>query len=251
MVNQKIVAIIDDEEDARRIISKYIERHFPMLKLGGEANNVLDGAILLENIRPEIVFLDIQLGDGTGFDVIDRVRELESRVIFTTAYDDFAVKAFRYHALDYLLKPIDPEDFISAVDHALKITPTEQSNNLQSWMAQYGNSDRKLAVPTSDGLRFIMLDSIVYLEADSSYCSIHLNDNKSVVVSKPLKFFSDKLENERIFLRPHKSYVVNMNYLQEYVKEDGGMLKLSTGRLIPVSRQKKDEVIAAMNSFFI
>jgi two-component system LytT family response regulator len=251
MINQKTVVIIDDERDARRIVSKYIERYFPAIAIIGEAGGVEEGLKLLETVKPDIVFLDINLGDGSGFDVMDNISDLESSVIFTTAFDDYAVRAFRYHALDYLLKPIDPDAFIEAVNHALQITASEQTSNLQTWMAQYGNSDRKLAVPTSDGLRFIQLDTIVYMEADSSYCSIYLNDTKAIVVSKPLKYFSDKLEKERVFLRPHKSFIINMNYLQEYVKEDGGMLKLTTGALIPISRQKKDEVLKEMNEFFL
>lgn len=251
MANQKTVVIIDDERDARRIISKYVERYFPAISIIGEAGGVEEGLKLLETVKPDIVFLDINLGDGSGFDVMDNIGDLESSVIFTTAFDDYAVRAFRYHALDYLLKPIDPDAFIEAVNHALQVTTSEQTSNIQTWMAQYGNSDRKLAVPTADGLRFIQLDTIVYMEADSSYCSIFLNDQRTIVVSKPLKFFSDKLEKERVFLRPHKSFIINMNYLLEYVKEDGGMLKLTTGSLIPISRQKKDEVLREMNEFFL
>lgn len=251
MANDRTVLIVDDEQDARRIVSKYVERYFPQLTIVGEAGSVEEGVTMIESLSPMIVFLDIQLGDGTGFDVLDRVQRRDSRIIFTTAFDDYAVKAFRYHALDYLLKPIDPEEFSVAVQHVMDMTVTEQSSNLQNWMAQYGNSDRKLGVPTADGIRFIQLDAIVYMEADSSYCKIYLKDSKSVVVSKPLKYFSDKLEGERVFLRPHKSFIVNMNYLLEYVKEDGGMLKLNNGALIPISRQKKDEVIREMNEFFI
>jgi two-component system, LytTR family, response regulator len=251
MSPQRTVVIIDDEQDARRVISKYIERYFPQLSIIGEAGSVNEGLKLLETVKPSIVFLDINLGDGSGFDVLDSVQHLEANVIFTTAFDDFAIKAFRYHAIDYLLKPIDPDAFVEAVTHALQISVAEQTNNLQNWLSQYGNSERKLAVPTAEGLRFILLDSIVYLEADSSYCCIYLQDQKQIVVSKPLKFFSDKLESERVFLRPHKSFIINMNFLQEYVKEDGGMLKLTTGSLIPISRQKKDEVLKELNEFFL
>lgn len=251
-MNQKTAVIIDDEEDARRIISKYIERYAPQVSLAGEASSVEEGLLLLERERPDIVFLDINLGDGTGFELLDNLSNLDFNVIFTTAFDHFAVKAFRYHALDYLLKPVDPDAFTEAVKHALEVTSANgNQTNLQNWMAQYGNSDRKLAIPTSDGMKFVQLDSIVYLEADGSYCNIHFSDKRLVVVSKPLKYFSDKLEGNKLFLRPHKSFVVNMNYLQEYVKEDGGMLKLTNGTLIPISRQKKDDILREMNEFFL
>jgi len=251
-MSQKTAVIIDDEQDARRVISKYVERYFPQLAIIGEADSVVSGLELLGSVSADVVFLDINLGDGSGFELLDNLDNLESSIIFTTAFDHFAVKAFRYHALDYLLKPIDPKAFTDAVEHALQSsTSQEQQTNLQSWMAQYGNSERKLAIPTSDGLKFVQLDSIVYLEADSSYCNIYFNDKKQAVVSKPLKYFSDKFERDRIFLRPHKSYIINMNYLQEYVKEDGGMLKLSNGAMIPISRQKKDEILKEMNDFFL
>lgn len=250
-MSQKTVVIIDDEIDARRIIYKYMERYFPQIAVVGEASGVVEGLKLLETVKPTIVFLDINLGDGSGFDIMDAIKNIESSVIFTTAFDDYAVRAFRYHALDYLLKPIDPDAFEEAVGHALQITSSEQISNLQTWISNYGNSERKLAVPTSDGYRFIQLDTIVYLEADSSYCCIHLNDNKHVVVSKPLKYFSDKLEGERVFLRPHKSYIINLNYLKEYIKEDGGGFKLTHGPLIPISRQKKDDILREMDQFFL
>lgn len=243
--------IIDDEFDARRIISKYLERYFPKIVILGEAASKEEGLQLLRTVKPNIVFLDINLGDGSGFELMDNLKDLESNVIFTTAFDNYAVQAFRYHALDYLLKPIDPDAFEEAVSHALSITSVDQSTNMQQWMAHYGYSDRKLAVPTSDGLRFIQLDVIVFMEADSSYCTLHLNDGKQVLVSRPLKYFSDKLESDRVFLRTHKTFIINMNYLQEYVKEDGGSLKLTTGHSIPISRQKKDEVLREMNNFFL
>ncbi|MBI3240418.1 MAG: response regulator transcription factor [Flavobacteriia bacterium] len=243
--------IIDDEFDARRIINKYLERYFPQIVILGEASSKEEGLQLLRTVKPSIVFLDINLGDGSGFELMDNLKDLESSVIFTTAFDNYAVQAFRYHALDYLLKPIDPDAFEEAVGHALSITSADQSTNIQQWIAHYGNSERKLAVPTSDGLRFIQLDVIIFMEADSSYCTIYLNDGKHVLVSRPLKYFSDKLEGERVFLRPHKSFIINMNYLQEYVKEDGGALKLTNGHSIPISRQKKDEVLKEMNNFFL
>lgn len=251
-MSQKTAIIIDDEQDARRIISKYIERYAPQLAVIGEAGSMEEGLNLLEKEKPDILFLDINLSDGTGFELLDNLHELDFNVIFTTAFDHFAVKAFRYHALDYLLKPIDPEAFVEAVNHAMEVSSTtNQQTNLQNWMAQYGNSDRKLAIPTADGMKFVQLDSIVYLEADGSYCNIHFSDKRLVVVSKPLKYFSDKLESNKLFLRPHKSFVVNMNYLQEYVKEDGGMLKLTNGTLVPISRQKKDDILREMNEFFL
>lgn len=250
-MNQKTAIIIDDEEDARRIVRKYVERYCPELLVVAEANGVKKGLEILENNKVDLLFLDINLGDGTGFDLLDALGSATPKVIFTTAFDDFAVKAFRYHALDYLLKPIEPEDFAKAVENALQQSPETHLQNLQNWMVSFGNIDRKLAIPTTDGLRFIDISSITMLQADSSYCTVYLSDNKSIVVSKPLKYFADKLIDFPTFLRPHKSFIVNMNCIAEYIKEDGGALRLHDGKKIPISRQKKEQIVKEMNAFFL
>lgn len=252
-MNPKRVIIIDDEHDARRVIAKYLERYFPDFEIAGEGTSVESGIRLLDEIDVDLVFMDINLGDGTGFDVLDNASIGNAALIFTTAFDQYAVKAFKYHALNYLLKPIEPQDFLDAVNLSLNSRPVSEksSDDLQRWMLTYGQNERKLAVPTSDGTRFVQLDQIVYFEADSSYCSVCLTDRKQIVVSKPLKYFSDKLENNKMFMRPHKSYIVNISCIEEYIKEDGGTLKLTTGKSIPISRQKKDEILKEMNDFFI
>ena len=162
------------------------------------------------------------------------------------------MKAFRYHALDYLLKPIQPDELIIAVNHALKdLKPKENASSVVQWMETYGQTDRKLAVPTADGFRFISLEQIMYCEADSSYSTIFLKDKKEIVVSKPLKYLCDKLEDDATFLRTHKSFLVNIRCVEEYIKEDGGSLKLNSGKLIPISRQKKEEIVEKINQFFL
>lgn len=249
----KKIIIIDDEFDARRVLVKYIERYYPDFKIVGEADNVVNAVKLLEEEKADIIFLDINLGDGSGFDVLDAVDVELGAIIFTTAFDQYAMKAFTYHALDYLLKPIEPEFFTKAVDRILALTPvkTNEMFDITSLLKTIGYNDRKLGIPTSDGLKFIQLDRIVMFVADASYCSVFLDDKQEIIVSKPLKFFSDKLEGVSTFLRPHKSYIVNIQYIEEYIKEDGGGLKLSNGKLIPISRQKKDEILRELNTSFI
>lgn len=252
-MNKKSIIIIDDEFDARRVLRKYMERYFPDFVIVGEADNVERAVNLLNQVQADIVFLDINLGDGTGFDVLDTVDAKPGAIIFTTAFDQYALKAFNYHALDYLLKPIEPDSFVNAVERILSMSKKEKVSNIDmtSLLKSLGQSDRKLGIPTSEGLKFILLERIVMFVADASYCSVFLDDRSEIVVSKPLKFFSDKLESMSTFLRPHKSYIINVHFIEEYIKEDGGSLKLSNGKLIPISRQKKDEILKELNNSFI
>ena len=238
------VVIVDDELDARRVIRKYIERHFPDFKILGEAGSVIEAVELIEETKPNILFLDIQLQDGTGFDVLDSLGTLalEIGIVFTTAYDQHALKAFQYHALDYLLKPVEPELLVKAVEHIQFLKKPAPIKEFVNEMLDK-HIERKIGIPTNEGFKLMPLEQIVFLEADGSYCKIFLSNGKHLVVSKPMKFFADKLESVGYFIKPHKSYVVNIRYLEEYIREDGGSLKMVNGFHIPISRQKKDEIL--------
>jgi two-component system LytT family response regulator len=163
-------------------------------------------------------------------------------VVFTTAYDQHALKAFQYHALDYLLKPIEPELLIKAVEHIQHLKAPVPVKSVVNEMLEQ-QIERKIGIPTNEGFKLLPLDQIIYFEADGSYCKIFLSNGKHLVVSKPMKYFADKLESIVHFVKPHKSYVVNVRFLEEYIREDGGSLKMTNGFNVPVSRQKKDEVL--------
>lgn len=242
---QKTVVIIDDEADARRVIRKYLERYFPTFQIAAEADNFQDAVNIIEANQPDILFLDIQLNDATGFDVLDKLDIFPQTmgIIFTTAYDQFALKAYQYKALDYLLKPIEPEAFQQSVERIVNLQnqPVSEEDPISS---QVLNLEKRVGVPTNEGIKLIAIDSIVFLEADASYCKVFLSDGKTLVVSKPMKFFTLKLESLPYFIKPHKSYFVNLKHLEEYIKEDGGCLRMSNGQDIPISRQKKDEILA-------
>jgi two-component system LytT family response regulator len=238
------VVIIDDELDARRVIRKYIERYFPDFKIIGEAGCVGEAVKIIMESKPDILFLDIHLQDGTGFDVLDSLDShgQEIGIVFTTAYDQHALKAFQYHALDYLLKPVEPELLIKAVQHIQSLkSPAPIKEFISEMMDKH--VERKIGIPTNEGFKLLPLDQIIFLEADGSYCKIFLSNGKHLVVSKPMKFFTDRLETVGYFIKPHKSYVVNIRYLEEYIREDGGSLKMVNGLYIPISRQKKDEIL--------
>jgi two-component system LytT family response regulator len=247
----KKVLIIDDEVDARRVISKYLERYFPNFQILGEADSFKSAVQLINETEADLIFIDINLGDGTGFDVLDESDAFAAQIIFTTAFDQYAVKAFRYQALDYLMKPIDSELFVEAVNQALDKVRERRSMSADQIMISYGNGERKISIPTADGMCFVRLDSIVSFEADSSYCKVFLDDGKEILVSKPLKFFDDKLKVNVNFIRPHKSFIVNMKFVEEYLKEEGGYIKMKNGLKIPISRQKKEDVIRDLQTHFL
>jgi two-component system, LytTR family, response regulator len=187
---------------------------------------------------------------------LDESDAFAAQIIFTTAFDQYAVKAFRYQALDYLMKPIDSELFVEAVNQALDKVRERRSMSADQITISYGNGERKISIPTADGMCFIRLDSIVSFEADSSYCKVFLDDGKEILVSKPLKFFDDKLSANVNFIRPHKirphkSFIINMKFVEEYLKEEGGYIKMRNGLKIPISRQKKEDVIRDMQMHFL
>lgn len=247
----KQVVIIDDESDARRIIIKYLERYFPTHEVIGEASSLKEGKELLNQIEPDIIFLDVSLGDGTGFDLLDSVDLFAAKVIFTTAYDNYALKAFRYEAQDYLLKPIDPDLFVDAVKKVAERKREKEAMSHDDVLTNFGFGERKMSIPTNEGMAFVYLRDVICIEADASYCIIYTNDGQKKIISKPLKYFADKLEDHVGFLRPHKSYVVNMSYATEYLREDGGCIRLINDLKIPIARQKKDEILRDFNRRFV
>lgn len=243
--------IVDDEFDARRILKKYLERYFPNIRLIADVDSVAEGVKAINQFKPEFLFLDIKLGDGTGFDLIDQLEEYVPKIIFTTAFDEFAVKAFRYHAIDYLLKPIDPDLFVLSLKKMIEQKGTQKKEAWEIILNQVQNSERKIGIPTNDGVKFILIENIVYFEADGSYCTLNFKDSKQMIISKPLRYFDDKLENEKSFIRPHKSFLINLKYVEEYQKSDGGFLKLNSGKVVPISRNKKEEILQSLDEYFM
>jgi two-component system LytT family response regulator len=243
--------IIDDEFDARRILKKYLERYFPNIRLIADVDSVEKGVKAINQFKPEFLFLNIKLGDGTGFDLIDQLEDYVPKIIFTTAFDEFAVKAFRYHAIDYLLKPIDPDIFVDSLNKMIEQKVTLKKEAWEIVLNQVQSSERKIGVPTVDGVKFILIENILYLEADGSYCTLNFKDSKAMIISKPLRFFEDKLENEKSFIRPHKSFLINLKYVEEYQKSDGGFLKLNSGIVVPISRNKKVELLHKLDDYFV
>jgi len=235
--------IIDDVQQAIDTLKADLKDYCPEIELIGEANGVVSGAKLLKEVKPEIVFLDIQMQDGSGFDLLEIVPEVYFKVIFTTASDAFAIKAFRYAAVDYLLKPVDPDELMEAVAK-FKEANTEQQESLTllSDTMKTGQLPGRIALHTMEKIHITKIEDIIRCESNGNYTQFFFSDNQKLLVTKTLKDF-DKLLAEHQFIRVHQSHLINAAQIKEFVKLDGGYILMTDGTKVPVSVRKKPMVI--------
>jgi len=241
--------IIDDEPKARLALRLSLQNFCPNIQIIGEADGVESGWQVIKEKKPQLVFLDIRINGGLGFELLDKFDKPTFKVIFITAYNEFALKAFRYNALDYLLKPIDPDELIEAVKKISqdKISDilTEQINNLLE-VSQKKIFD-KIALTTSEGTNFLKLKNIVKLVSDGSYTTFHTNSREEITVSRGIKEFETLLPTDT-FCRTHQSYIVNIDFVKKILKEDGGYILLENEDKVPISRRKKNDLMELMKS---
>ena len=248
------IVIVDDEENSRTTLKGKLELFCPEVEIAGEAASVAQAIETIGTIKPDAVFLDIELGGESGFDILEEIsnnEEISPEIVFITAHDEFAIKAIKFSALDYLLKPIDPEDLVTAVRkiEREKGLPKKAANFnvLVENIRQASDSPKKIVIPTSDGMHVLKVSEIVRLESSSNYTTFYLKSDKSLLASKTLKEF-DSLLTSYNFYRVHKSHLVNMNYLKRYVQTDGGYLILEDGSKIPVANRKKEHLMQTLKS---
>lgn len=243
--------IVDDEIINISILKEMLKNHCPNIQVIGEATNYNDALLQLYKKNVDVLFLDMKLDESkTGFDLLDELRNFSADVIIVSGYDDFAVKAYKYNAIHYLLKPIDPIELIKAIrriseqKHESVIAPAhflhhEASSNTSS----NDFEDNVVALPFRNGLEMVPVNDIVFVEGDGSYAKINLVDSKIVTVARNLKYVSEKLNGHSQFIKVHKSYLVNKKFITAYIKSDGGKLQLRTKHLIPVSITYKQDVM--------
>ncbi|VXA94549.1 DNA-binding response regulator [Flavobacterium sp. 9AF] len=240
------VVIIDDESKARSLLHTIISEYCSEIEEIFQAENLLKGIEIIKKEEISIVFLDIEMPQHSGlqlFEFLD-INDITFEIVFTTAYSDYAIQAFEFSAIDYLLKPLRPNKVKEAVEKAKKMI---QQSQLQERLVELktvltAEKFKKIALPVEEGILFVKLDEIYYLQADSMYTEFYLTNNKKLLISKPMKYFSDMLENKDMFYKPHRSYLVNLKYLQRIIKKDGTSIELENNALIPVSKEKKDEL---------
>jgi len=243
--------IIDDMPQAITSLRTDLETYCPEVMVVGTGEGVLSGAKVIRQMTPDIVFLDIQMQDGTGFDLLEVMGDIAAKVIFTTASDAYAIRAFKFAAVDYLLKPIDPDELRAAVQ---KVKENRQSGQdeqvgllLDQLKKKEGESIERIALHTSEKIHVIWLKDIVRCEAASNYTVFHLVVKLQLLVTRTLKDF-DRMLGDQGFFRPHQSHLVNSTFIKEFVKSDGGWLVMTDGSEIPVSVRKRMEVVQIINS---
>lgn len=253
MINSSIIKaiIIDDEKNCRETLLAMLKSYCPQVQVIAECKSVDEGIRMIHAQNPDLLFLDVEMPNATGFDLLEQVGQTDFEVIFTTAHDHYALKAFRYSALDYLLKPIHGEDLVNAVSRFEKKTNKQDSslqlNLLLSNLKNLKSPVNKIALPASDGLNLVDVQDIIRLEADGNYTNFITAHGKHIV-SKSLKEYDDLLSDNN-FLRIHQSHLINLNYVKKYVRGDGGHIVMQDGTTLPVSIRKKHDVLEKLSSF--
>ena len=237
--------IIDDEPYCCEILAAMLESDSPDINIVGICNNGTDGLAAIRQLLPDIVFLDVEMPKMNGFEMLEQLDTINFHLIFTTSYDQYALKAIRFSAIDYLLKPVDREELKSAVSKVkqrIQIPLPQQLEILMQKIRQPASPVNKIALPTMEGLQMIPIESIVSCESDDNYTNLKLKNNRKLLVTRSLKEIEESLE-QHSFIRVHRSYLVNLNEIEKYIKGEGGYLVMSDGTSIDVARNKKETLL--------
>ncbi|NNF36859.1 MAG: response regulator transcription factor [Saprospiraceae bacterium] len=237
--------IVDDERESLEVLKLDLQEYCPQVEVLAMCNDPYDAIEKIKRLNPDLIFLDIEMPGLNGFDLLDRLNHYDFDVIFVTAYDEFAIKAIKVSAMDYLLKPIDEEELMDAVhkveEKQNRYLSKEHVEILMTNLKDTEGRFAKLAIPSLEGLDFILIDDILYCKADGNYTIIHTKDEK-FIISKTLKMIEHLLENAPFF-RTHQSYLVNVNHIRKYLRGVGGELILSDGSNIQVARARKEALM--------
>lgn len=239
------VVIVDDELFARETLEVYVKRFPSKVELVGMATNAEEGFEVINREKPDVVFLDVEMPGGNGFDLLGMFDEISFYVIFTTAYDYYAIRAIKYSALDYVLKPVHVTELERAIDVAIERKKIDRQLNVKTLLEQVENPDKmdKIVLPSSrDTYQNVLLSNILYLMADGSYTVFTLLNGDKVMTSKNLKEYEDLLI-DKSFVRVHKSYIINLIHITEYVKSRNAQVKMTDGTLIGISRLRKEDFL--------
>jgi two-component system LytT family response regulator len=238
--------LVDDETDSIRVLQKLLETYCPRVTVVGTAEGVETALAVIQATHPDLLFLDIEMTQGNAFDLLNKLRPLSFQVIFVTAFDNYAIRAFKYSAVDYLLKPVDIDELVGAVDRVAERSQQkgiiEQMQVFLDNMGNYNHAQQKMAVPTVEGLIFINLKEVVRLEAKSSYTQIVLDNGEFITATRTIKDYEDILP-ESMFCRIHNSHIINLFKIEKYNKGRGGFVTLEDGSTIEVASRRRQEFL--------
>lgn len=234
--------IIDDEENARITLAELLKEYSNDVQVVGAFANVPEGVIGINKLNPDVVFLDIEMPEYSGFELLDFFKEINFEIVFVTAYSQYAIRAFEVSAIDYLLKPVAIDHLKAAIEKVAKKHNQQSIMQRLSLMKEtYAGKDiQKIALPMSNGLLFVEINRIMYFEADRVYTNVFLTDGSKITVSKPMKVFEEILNQRNFIFRPSRSYLVNLNHIKKYLRGDG-IITLENNASITISRDRKQE----------
>ena len=233
--------IVEDKAYIRKGLLNLLQLIDADVQVVGECESVKEAVVVANACMPDLIFLDINLIDGTGFDFLDQTENLNFKVIFITAYEEYALKALKAGAVDYLMKPVDAEELKLALQKVAELPVAEQRQNIKTAKAVWKNDDSTLILSLHDSFQVIYLNELLYCESDKGYTTFYCSDGKNHLVSKTLKEFEERLVLAN-FIRPHQSFMVNMKFIDKYDKS--GVIHLKNGIKIPVSSRKKDHFVS-------
>lgn len=246
--------IVDDEFVSRNVLKKLLDINCPDIEVICECTNAEEAKVEIERLQPQLVFLDISMPGKSGLDMLKEIADINFNIIFVTAFHEYTIQAIRFSAIDYLLKPVDKNELIQAVERVkAKISSIENPEPVQTFLhniqTAQSQQEMQLCVPGIKGFQIIKIKDIIYCEAENTYTTIFLQGNQKLLASRPLIDYETLLQDTS-FIRIHKSYLINMQHLKEYLKGEGGSAVMSNGKVLEVSRRKKEYFVNYMKQFF-
>ncbi len=249
-MNNIRTVLIDDEKNSLIILTKLLERHCPQVEVIATGQSVAEGIKIINEHKPELVFLDISMPDGEGFEVLEKIDETALEVVFVTAYNQYAIKAFEFSALHYLVKPVTGAQLKEAVERFEQTITEDISEKIEVLNNNMHKKLDRLILPTSSGLNIILLEEIFRCESSNNYTTFFLRNNKKIVVSKSIQVYEKMLSNSG-FCRIHNKHIVNMQYIKKYVKGRGGYVVLTNDKQVDVSEGKKKNFLEELAGFTV
>ncbi|MCB2221302.1 MAG: LytTR family DNA-binding domain-containing protein [Bacteroidetes bacterium] len=243
--------IIDDELHIREMIEQILSDQCSEVQVVASVGSVAEGLNAIQNSVPDLLLLDIKMPDGTGFDLLQKLENISFKIIFITAFEEHAIKAFQFSAVDYLLKPVDTEGLIRSIQRAVHTIQAEMSLKLNTLFGNINakeSDQKKIILKTLDQIHVIRINEIIHLESDQNYTVFHVSDGKKILVSRTLKDFEEML-GEHSFFRVHKSHLINLGYIDRFEKAEGGTVVMSNASRIPVASRKRDQLLELFEKF--
>ncbi|MGB0525823.1 MAG: LytR/AlgR family response regulator transcription factor [Flammeovirgaceae bacterium] len=241
--------LIDNDASLRETLRMILEMYAPEIEILGEADGVKSGLVCIKKHQPELILLDIEMNDGTGFDLLSLCGESNFKTIFVTGHDAYAIRAFKYSAIDYILKPVEPDDLMRALDKAKQKTnhQFEESMKVNALLQNHTNPNQKLVLSDSENVYLIAVKDIIRCQSEANYTRFYLADQREILVSKTLKEYVQLLAGTSFF-RAHQSHLINLNYFDRFEKKDGGIVHMKDGSTLPVAVRRRDSLLEALKA---